>query len=117
MGVVFKIKKIDVENYLEGSKVLLTTYDTYKTKDQQAEAADGKMSVAKAKAHMIDILMAGVVEPQLSRKLEDGKTFVEYLFTEPELAAGLYQAIVEFTFGKKKVRAGLRKTGSLKSTP
>lgn len=109
MRVRFVIKKIDVGNYLEGNKILIEQYSTYKTKDEEA-SVEAHKSYEKAKAHMIDVFMSGIVEPKLSRKHgEPGTTFVEYLFTEPRLAIGLYQAIIEYTFGKKKVPRNLQR--------
>jgi hypothetical protein len=116
MGIRFLIKRIDVQDYLEGSKVLLKTYDTYQTKAERIAEENQEISNEKAKAHMVDVLMAGIVEPLISRKPEEGKTYIEHLFTEPKLVAGLYQEILTFTFGKKKLRAASRTTASLKST-
>lgn len=114
-GVIFVIKKIDMADYLEGAKVLVKTYDTYQTKPEAQVTHE--VPFAKVKAHMIDVLMAGVVEPELSRKgPEEGKTFVEHLFNEEELVIGLYQEILQFTFGKKKVLGALPNPASWKST-
>ncbi len=108
MRVRFLIKKIDVGNYLEGNKVLIEQYTVYKTKGEESAAINA--SYEKAKDHMRDVFMSGVVEPKLSRKQgEAGSTFVDYLFTEPRLAIGLYHAIIEHTFGKKKVPRNLQK--------
>lgn len=117
MGVAFRIKKIDVHDYLEGSKVMLKTFDTYVTKDEQKVKDNAQVPESKAKAHMVDVLMAGIVSPALSRKgPEEGKIWVEHLFTEPDLVIGIYQSILEFTFGKKKLRAASRRTSLSKST-
>lgn len=101
MRANFLIKRLDVGDYLDGSRVLIENYSLYKTKAEESNQA--KASFDKAKAHMVDVFMAGIIEPRLSRKPnEPGTTYVEYLFTETELAIGLYEAIIEFTFGKKK---------------
>lgn len=116
MRVRFVIQKVDVGHYLEGNKVLIEQYTTYKTKAE--EAAVVNTAYEKAKAHMVDVFMSGVVEPKLSRKQgEPGTTFVDYLFTEPRLAIGLYQAIIEYTFGKKKVPRNLQKLASSRLMP
>lgn len=98
MGIIFKIKKIDPINYLDGSQVLLSSYAVYKTgsKDEQ------EISMKKIRKHQIDVLMAGVVEPQLTRS-EDGEGIhVEKLFTDQGLVTALYTSIIEYTYGQKK---------------
>ena len=98
MGIIFKIKKIDPINYLDGSQVLLSSYAVYKTgsKDEQ------EISMKKIRKHQIDVLMAGVVEPQLTRS-EDGEGIhVDKLFTDQGLVTALYTSIIEYTYGQKK---------------
>jgi hypothetical protein len=97
-GVSFKIKKIDPISFLDGSQVMLQTYATYqKTTDGQ------KQSDKKVREHISQVLVAGIVEPTLSHK-EDGKGFfVENLFVNPRMVNDLYDAILTYTYGKKKI--------------
>lgn len=100
-GVVFTIKKINSLNYMEGFKVLRQTYDVYKTK--QANGPD-IASDKKLMEHFCHVLVAGVVNPKLSLKDDGSGIFVEKLFVDFEMVVELYNHIMEFTYGKKKVK-------------
>ena len=99
-GIRFQIKKIDVLDYLDGSKVLLSAFDTYKTGKQK----DFDVSTKKIKDHYRDVLMSGVISPTLSRKGNDQGMFVDNLFSDWELAERLYEEIIQFSYGKKKMK-------------
>lgn len=99
-GVKFRIRKLNALDYLDGSKALIQVYDEYSMgkKDTQIEKS------SQIKKHMTDVFMAGVVEPKLSRKKEDNDgLFVDNLFTDMELSNRLYEHIMSFTYGKKKI--------------
>ena len=102
-GVPFEIKKIDVLNYLDGSKVMLQSYDTYKT-GAPVDKAALEASHKKLKEHYRDVILSGVVSPKLDRKKDEDGFFVEDLFENFEFATEVYRAVLEFTFGKKKLR-------------
>jgi hypothetical protein len=98
-GVKFLIKKIDITNYLDGSKVMLQVFDTYKA-GGNVPSQDPK--IEKIKEHYRDVFMASVQEPKLTRKQGvKGELFVDHLFTEWDLAHRLYSHIIEYTYGKK----------------
>ncbi len=106
-GIRFTIKKVDPLTFLDGSKVMLQEFDTYKVKANADVPKVTESVLRKMKEHYSDILLAGVVKPKLVRKQTDavdGAIFVEYLFTEWDLAQELYVRIVEFTYGKKKFK-------------
>lgn len=100
-GIKFKIKKINVLDFIEGQKVMFQYFDTYK-KDPSAAS---EVNFKKLRSHYGDIFMAGVIEPKLTRDPEqkDGGLFVEKLLTDWDLANGLYEKIIDFTYGKKKI--------------
>lgn len=99
-GVRFKIKKINPLNYLDGSKALVSAYEIYKTgKDVSPIFSDKKVM-----EHLSHVICAGVVEPKISLKKEEGSFFIEELFIDHELINGLYEQIMLFTYGKKKVK-------------
>lgn len=100
-GVKFKIKKINVLNYLDGSKVMLQHFDIYKA--GLAEGRDVTQSQAKIKEHLTDVIMAGVVKPKLSRKEDGDGVFVDKLFNDWDLVNGLYENIMALAYGKKKL--------------
>jgi len=104
-GIFFLIRKIQVLDVLAGSKVLLSSYQTY----EDARASEKPSSEGlekKLKDHYKDVFMSSVISPVLSRKENDGDTiFVDYLFTDFDLADELYDKINLFTYGKKKVKA------------
>lgn len=104
-GVVFRIKKIDPLNYLDGSKSILKMYDTYEGKRKSAETATlSDADLKKAREHYRDVLLAGVVSPKLVRKIEDTDGyFVDNLFLDWDLVNKLYTEIMVFTYGKKKL--------------
>lgn len=98
-GIKFKIKRIDALNYLDGSKAMIQVYDTYQIGKEKNRDA----SLKQVREHMRDVILAGTVHPILSRKKDDDGLFVDNLFTDPVLANGLYEAIMAFTYGKKKL--------------
>ncbi len=99
-GVFFTIRKVNILDYLDGSKVLQKQFDIYQTGTNQISEASEK----KIKEHMSHVLVAGVVSPKLSFKQEQDVMFVDNLFTDWSLAVDLYNEIVAFTYGKKKVK-------------
>lgn len=100
-GVVFKIKKINTINYMEGAKVLKQSYDTYKiNKSEDLNPVNDK----KVVEHFSHVLVSGVVSPKLSYKENDDGVFVDKLFVDWDLVVGLYNEIMEFTYGKKKMK-------------
>lgn len=101
LGVKFKIKKIDVSNFLDGSKVMLQMYDIYKLPTAQAPEETSK-NMARIKEHYRDVFMASVIEPKLKRKEDGDGLLVDNLFTEWDLCHELYGHIAELTYGKKK---------------
>lgn len=100
-GVRFTIQKVHVLNHLEGSRVLRQIYDIYKSKKN--EPMD-EVSEKKLRECYSQVLVAGVVKPKLSLKKTDGAVFVEDLFIDWEMVSELYERIMEFTYGKKKLK-------------
>lgn len=105
-GIIFVIKKIDPMDYLEGQKVMISTYQTYEDKRK----SPSESSMKKVKGHITDVIMAGVVKPALSRKEEEGKIHVDEIFRDWDLAGYLYDEILCLTYGKKKVKKSQRDT-------
>lgn len=104
-GVKFKIKKINPLDYLDGSKVMLQYYDTWKLKKGSPD--ENKIAEKKVKEHLSEVLVAGVVSPVLVFKKEGeekkpGEFYVDDLFFDIEIVNKLYEAIMLFTYGKKK---------------
>lgn len=100
-GVRFTIKKIDIVNHLEGTKVLKTVYDVHKTgKQSDIDETNQK----KIREHFSHVLVAGVVHPKLTLKKEETGQHVDELFFDWELVAKLYEEIMLFTYGKKKMK-------------
>lgn len=101
-GVKFYIKKIDPTAFLDGSKVMIQQYDTYKVSKPSAELNESVLN--KIREHYKDVFLASVVTPKLCRKEKEGDgLLVDNLFTEWDLAHELYAAIMEHTYGKKKL--------------
>ena len=99
-GVTFTIKKINVLNYIEGSKIIQQSYDIYKSgKNPQV---NDSISEKKIKEFFAQLFVAGVVNPKLSLKENDDCIFVEKLFVDWDMCMKLYEEIMLFTYGKKK---------------
>lgn len=101
----FKIKRINTLNYLEGAKVLKQVYDTYKTKGNiNQNDLNNLMNDKKIIEHISHVVVAGVVEPKLSYTKDGNGIFIEDLFCDWGLVNTLYNEIMEFTYGKKKMK-------------
>lgn len=106
-GVRFKIKKVNMLSHLDGSKVLIQSYDTHKTEGAKAAAALG-VSENKIKSHYADILLAGVVSPKLVKDPEDKSGLcVDRLFVDWSMVEELYAQIMILTYGKKKMKRAI----------
>lgn len=104
-GVLFTIKKINMLDYLAGSRVLIQAFDTHKS--AASGAAQPLVSEDKIKRHYADVLVAGVVYPELTHKKEnenDKRILVDALLPNWELVDRLYTEIMTFTYGKKKLQ-------------
>lgn len=104
-GIRFTIKKVVLANYLEGTKVLLATNDTHKTKGEKENAASN-INHKRVEDHYRDVLIAGVVRPKLcytedQEKMGEG-LWVDKLFNDWDMCSSLYGEIVQLTYGKKK---------------
>ena len=105
-GVYFTIRKISPIDYMNGSKVLLKEFDTYKTVKSGEEHALDETKLKKLKEHYTDIFMSSVVSPTLTRKENDPVgTYVGSMFKNWELCQELYEKIMYYTYGKKKVKS------------
>lgn len=101
-GIKFTIRKMTVEHYLDGSKVMRSIYDTYTIGNKDINLDDPSL-VKRVKDHWKDVFSASVVVPKIKRKQEDeGDILVDNLFTDWDLASELYSQIMLFTYGKKK---------------
>lgn len=98
----FKIKKINVLDFCAGARVCAALYNTYQL--NKSSVIDETANFQKIKSHYIDVLMAGIVYPVFSRKQgEEGSIFVENLLTDWSLASELYEEIMKYSYGKKKL--------------
>lgn len=102
-GVKFKIKKIDPTNFLDGSRVMMQYYDTYKIEKEQSPEITASV-MQKVKDHYRDVFLATIVYPKIKRKESEEGLLVDYLFTDWNFAHDLYSKIMEYTYGKKKLR-------------
>lgn len=103
-GIRFEIKKVNLLNYLDGSKVMFQHYDIHKTKGAKQELPPTPGSEEKVRAHYKEVLVAGIAYPKLVFKKEDEGILVDDLFIDWEMVSELYMRILEFTYGKKKVK-------------
>lgn len=109
-GVRFKIRKISVLDFLDGSKVLQKSFITYEEKRKAGKRIDQEALAKNIQSHLRDVFLSAVVEPTLTRKQDDGSdaVFVDEIFADMDLANELYNEILIHTYGKKKVTSILQ---------
>lgn len=111
-GVLFTIKKIDVTDYISGSKVLFSIWEDWSEKKRND--SEMNVNIEKTKSIYRDVFMAGVVKPKLSRtETECENIFVDEIFNDWEMANKLYSEIMEHTIGKKKMKLYTRQKEKL----
>ena len=106
----FKIRKINILDYLEGAKVLAESFSTFQkstNKGGQEESLEAlnTVNLNKLKKYLTDIICAGCLEPKFVRSekdLDESSILIEELFSDWVLAQSLAQEIFEYTYGKKK---------------
>lgn len=99
-GVSFEIKKLNALNYIDGSKSLVNIYDVYKTKGQTQDIVNDK----KIYEHFAHVICGGVSYPAISHRDDGSGIHIDLLFNDLELVVRLYSEIIEFTYGKKKLK-------------
>lgn len=107
-GIHFRIKKLNVLDHLNGSQILT---ESYKLWGKSTDPVAISNAAEKMKKHYRDVFMACVLDPVLVRKEEEaveGKIHVDKLFIDFDLAHELYEKIMLFTYGKKKIKASLK---------
>lgn len=112
-GIAFTLRKLDPLDYMKGAHVMTKYYETYGKPGVAALGAPSDGMIEKVREHYKDVLMCGVVTVRLngkeytpSRKDTVAGEFtlkVDNLMTDWTLAEELYAAILEFTYGKKKL--------------
>jgi hypothetical protein len=95
-GLKFVIKKINVLDHLDGSRLMLQSFDLYAQGKSGPEA-----TTKKIQEHYSHVLCAGVVHPRLHLKEGEGIKVSE-LFHDFEIANKLYEEIYLLSYGKKK---------------
>lgn len=113
-GVKFVIRKINPMDYLAGTKSLRQFYSTYQV-DSINNVELKENHARDIQSHYSDVFLSCIVDPELkkSKETEGPAIPVDHLFTDWDLANRLYMAVMEFTYGKKKIRAsGLLKKES-----
>ena len=116
-GVNFQLKKLNPIDYVSGSKSLHMHFDTWKSKGQVEQIQTLETGADKVREHYKQLFMASVVEPKLKWKdePEEPGIWVENLFTDWDLATELYLAIMQVSYGKKKLKSLIaRRTASSK---
>lgn len=106
-GIWFTIRKINPIDHLHGAKVLTESYKVSTLEDRKSLANQPEPNLEKIKQHYRDVFTQCVLDPVFVRKEADageGKTWVDRLFLDWEIAQELYEAIMVFTYGKKKVK-------------
>lgn len=101
-GIKFVIKKLDPFDYLAGFKTMHSLFDVYQR--QSPESTDLSAAGDKIRKHYSDVLMSSVVHPKLTMKSDGEGLFVGLLLKNMEICEFLYYEIIEFTYGKKKLR-------------
>lgn len=99
-GIRFTVRRLNIYDYLDGSKTLTTYYQLY----QAGKVKEAEQSLKKVTDHYKDCFMSAVVKPKLKRKddPEDAAIFVDEITRDLSLAQKLYIEIISFTDNKKK---------------
>lgn len=101
-GIKFRIKKLDVMNYLEGAKVMQEIYAIYKNSEQKQIDEKTITSLKKTREIMKDIILSGVIHPKITRTKEDQGIHIDDVLSDWSISNQLVNAIIEFTAPKKK---------------
>lgn len=106
-GIKFEIRRVNPVDFLRGAKVFKAAFDTYKTAGakQNIDLLDSKTEETM-KTHIRDVFMSSVKSPILcyakDKEQNPSAIVVDNLFTDMGLSAELYNAIIEYSYGKKK---------------
>lgn len=111
-GIVFKIRKINPLDYMAGYRVVAKCFDIYSREDTQAQV--DLANIEKIKKHYVDVFSLAVVEPKLARKEGEEGLKAEALLLNWDIANRLYEEIVSFSYGKKKIQALMKLQSSQK---
>lgn len=112
-GVRFVIKKLDPLDALESPGVLKKSFDVKelpKSKDEIQMSGPGASAsnIKVYKKHLRDVFMASVIKPNLTLAESNDGVCVDDLVNDWALSSELYLAIMEHSFGKKKVTSALQ---------
>jgi hypothetical protein len=101
-GVKFIIKKVDVLDHLKGSSAINQTFETYNKEKNSKDSFD--INFKKLKQHYVDIFMSSILSPKISADKKEGYVDVNDFFNNWDLCSKLYNEIILFTYGKKKLK-------------
>jgi hypothetical protein len=103
-GVIFHVRKVIPDDYLAGCQVMLEAYGIYNRDHKKKDKTVDPKLFEKIRSHYRDVIMSGVVKPELTRKKDPGKAvFVDDVLDNWNMATGVYDAIMLHTHGKKKL--------------
>jgi hypothetical protein len=98
-GVIFRIRKVNMEDHIAGYSILYQIYSTYDKGKRKLPAPE---EIAKLKKFMRDFLVAGIVSPKITLKDPPGNEIhVGELMADMEMAAELCHQIIAYSNGKK----------------
>jgi len=101
-GVIFHIKKINMDDHLSGLKVIMKFRDLYAKPGNKATTEESLEDLKKLKEFMKDIIYAGVVKPTLSMKKDPGDAIhIDEILNDLDLAQKLCMTILNLTYEKK----------------
>lgn len=99
-GITFEIKKLNTINYLDGTNTIKQTFETYKNKQDLTNVVQEK----KVIEYFSDVICGCVVAPKITHKKEDTGIWVQDLFVDWDLVVAIYNEVMSFTYGKKKMK-------------
>jgi hypothetical protein len=112
-GVRFVIKKLDPMDALEAPGVMRKHFDVKELPKNTEEvklsgSGIGISHVKVYRKHLREVFLASVVKPKLTLAESSEGVCVDDLVADWVLASELYLAIMEHSFGKKKVTSALQ---------
>lgn len=105
-GVNFQIRKIDPLQWMQGSDAAVNTIATWTDKrkmDKAQEQQDTEKALKGLREHQKETFLVAVAKPVLTVDGADDSINVDEIFAIPGLADELYQQILYYTYGKKKI--------------
>jgi len=101
-GVIFEIKKMNLDDHLAGLNIVMKMRDIYSKPDKKPTTEESLEDVKKLKKFMRDFIYAGVTKPVLTMKEPVGEAIhIDEVLSDLDLSQKLCVEIINFSYEKK----------------